>query len=265
MEKVAYLGPCGSYSEAAAENFRPNAERIACGSFALAMQKVLTGECDFLALPVENSANGSIYKNLDLLQESEVIAFECTRVKIEHALVALKGAEKCGISRIYSHQQALEQCANYLFCNFKNAELIAVPSTSASLKKLETLSDACIASRRAADNNLILLDENISDERDNFTEFLLIKRGKADKNYRSEKVLFSATCPHSAGGLFKLLKPLQDAEINMTKLNSRPAKGRSGEYRFFVEIAADYSKKSVQTALEGVKNLSSDFKILGTY
>lgn len=266
MEVIGYLGPEGSYSHLAAEAFRPDAKMRAYPSFRLCLEALLSGKCDVIALPIENSLNGAVSQNLDILQSAEnVIAFEERTVNIDHRLATLSGADKTKITRVFSHRQALEQCGEYLFKNFPQAKLIAAPSTAASLDMVEKETDACIVGAHVKRAGFTLSDGNIADEKCNLTHFLLVKRGGAQDCGHSKKIYFCATCKHEPGALLKLLMPLSSGGLNMTKIESRPIKDRLGEYRFFIEIEGDYADAEVQGVLKGVKAAANYFKILGLY
>lgn len=266
MEKIGYLGPQDSYSHLAALKFRPEARHLAYGSFPLLMQALVKGECTAIVLPIENSLNGGVSQNMDLLQCTQgVIAFERCAVKIDHRLATLKGADLRGISHIYSHQQALEQCGEYLFENFPNAKLIATPSTAASLELLQTGTQACIVGAHVKRAGIELSPRNIADEKNNITEFLLIKKGTAESLPHSEKIYFCAACRHEAGALYNLLFHLKEGGLNMTKIQSRPVKESFGEYRFFVEVDGNLNDSRVKSVLEEVERAANSFKILGAY
>lgn len=266
MPAVGYLGPSGSYSMLAAEKLCPGYEKVARPSFRMLVNSLLNGESEVIVLPVENSLNGGVNQNLDLLQATDgIIAFEQCTVKIDHRLAILSGAEISGIRRIYSHQQALAQCGEYLFSHFPGAKLIATQSTSASLDMIKTPEDAGIVGAHVCSAGIELSAENIADEKNNCTNFLLIKKGLADTIRKSSYIFFSATCSHAPGELNSLLSVLGAEGLNMTKIQSRPIKGRSGEYRFFIEIEADISQKTVQTAIEKFKSRANSFKYLGIY
>lgn len=271
MLKVGYLGPCGSYSYLAAsqfqtELFKAEAELLPYDTFNLVMQALVSGECDYIILPVENSLNGSVNQNIDLLQSTEgVIAFkECT-VRIAHRLATLEGADVSKIKRVYSHEQSLAQCAKFLSTNFPRAERIAMPSTTASLKMLKKKSDACIVGSHIKMSGVKIHDFEIADEEYNVTHFLLVKKGDVAPQIHSQKVFFSATCRHKSGALISLLAPLSEAGFNMSKIISRPIKEKAGEYRFFIEVEGDFAEQNMQAALNNVKNAANSFKILGVY
>lgn len=266
MEVIGYLGPDGSYSRLAAEAFRPDAEKHAYASFRLCLNALLSGECDVIALPIENSLNGGVSQNLDILQSTDcVIAFEECTVNIEHRLATLTGADTNKITRIFSHEQALQQCGGYISSRFPKAELVSAPSTAASLDMLEKPTDACIVGAHIKRAGITLSNENIADEKCNLTHFLLVKRGGEESVEHSEKIYFCATCRHEPGALLKLLSPLSVGGLNMTKIESRPIKDKLGEYRFFVEIEGDYASAEVKKILDSVKAAANYFKILGLY
>ena len=264
--KCAYLGPCGSYSHLAATKMCPKDELVACGSFRAVIHAVEAGECNVAVIPIENTLNGAVLQNVDLLQTAEgVVAVEEMALPLDHRIATIKGAKYSGISRIYSHEQPLAQCAEYLAKNFPKAQLIATSSTAASLDMVKTLSDAAIVGAHIKRDGMVLSEENISDCKTNFTHFLLIKRGSVEEGVHSSKIYFSVTCTHSSGALLDILEPMRAGGLNMTKIQSRPLKERAGEYRFFIEVDGDYSDGTVKKVLNGVKNSAKSFKLLGAY
>ena len=264
--RAGYLGPEGSYSYLAAKKTAPEGALIAYDSFPLLFRALTQGEVDCIVIPIENSLNGGVTQNIDLLQSTPgILAVEECEIRIEHRLAVLKGASAEGIENIYSHRQALDQCAIYLFENFPKAKLFATPSTSASLDMVKCKEDACIVGAHTVREGITLIDENISDYKDNLTHFLKVVRGIADENRPTEKIYFSVTCPNISGSLLKLLQRVSAHGLNMTKLQSRPIKDRTNEFRFFIEIECDYSKEEVKRAVEDIMAGALSFKLLGTY
>ena len=259
---TGYLGPEGSYSCLAAKKMTPEGVLKAYDSFPLVFRALTCGEVDCIVIPIENSLNGEVTQNIDLLQSTpDVIAVEECVVKIEHRLATLKGADIRGIKRIYSHRQALDQCAEYLFENFPSAELIAAPSTSASLEMLKTDGDACVVGAHTEREGITLSDENIADYTENITHFLKVVKGCADEKRRTEKIYFSVTCPNVSGGLIKLLQRVAAHGMNMTKLQSRPVKEAVDEFRFFIEIECDYSRPEMKRAVRDIMTGALSFKL----
>lgn len=266
MQKLGYLGPKGTYSHLAALSLGADCTQIAYPSFPSLFSALTCGELDSIVLPVENTLNGAVVQNLDLLQSTESIwACRYVKIRVDHRLITLKGAPLSGIKKIYSHEQALAQCADYLYKNFPNAQLIATPSTAESVKNLISADVAAIAGTQCAGDGLELSDTTISDEPNNFTSFLLVKRGAPSKEQKSNKVFFSATCLHESGTLVSLLSVLANEGINMTKIESRPIKNKDGEFRFFIEIEGDYSSPKMQQTFNLLRSKSTSIKILGCY
>lgn len=265
MEKIAYLGPQGSYSFLAAQALKPNAEKLPFASFYLVMDALTSFTADFAVFPIENSLNGGIAQNMDLLEATDgVFAYDCCSVYIDHRLATLKGADLSKIRRIYSHEQPLAQCAKYLKTNFPYAELLPAPSTTAGIAMVKSKEDACIIGAQNSPEGFTMSEENIADEKVNFTRFLLVGRGSAPIK-KSSKIYFCVTLPHAAGSLLSFLKVISSFGLNMVKIESRPVKAKPGEYRFFIEIEADYSQKAVRDALKAFEEAANSFKLLGCY
>ena len=263
---TGYLGPEGSYSFLASKKIMPSDTLCAYDSFPLLMRALTSGEVDCTVIPIENNLNGGVLQNIDLLQETDgVIAVEEGIIKIEHRLATLSGADIKKIKRIYSHRQALDQCAGYLFKNFPDCKLIAVPSTSASLEMIKSEEDAGIVGAHTAREGISLSKENIADYSENITRFLKVVRGCADENRPTKKIFFSVTCPNVSGGLLNLLKRIALHGLNMSELQSRPIKDKANEFRFFIEAECDYSKPEVKKAVEDIKGTALSFKLLGAY
>ena len=264
--KTGYLGPQFSYSYIAAQKMTPKGELVAYDSFPLAFRALLSDEVDCIVIPIENSLNGEVTQNVDMLQATlGIVAVEECTVKLEHRLAFLEGGNVNKLKRIYSHRQALDQCAQYLFNNFPNATLIATPSTSASLDMLKTEEDGCIVGAHTRREGITLCNDNISDYPDNETHFLKVVKGAIEENKPTNKIYFSLTCPNKSGSLIKLLQRVAAHGLNMSKLQSRPIKDTPDEFAFFIEIECDYSKADVKRAVEDIKSAATSFKLLGAY
>ncbi len=263
---IGYLGPEGSYSRIAADKFRPEAKKRGYPSFFALFSALKAGECDMIAVPIENSLNGGVLQNIDLLQETEgVFASEECTVKIDHRLAVRKGAPLAGIKRIYSHPQALAQCGEYLQTAFPSAELVAAPSTAAGLALVSSETEGAIVGAHTRAEGFELSAANIADCKENYTHFLLVKRGAPDVSAHSSRIFLSATCRHRPGELLNLLSPIRDFGLNMTKIESRPIKDRPGEYRFFIELEGDIGSENASLALRKMEETAFSIKLLGAY
>lgn len=264
MFKAGYLGPNGSYSSLASEKLCGGAELVAYASFRALFSALKAGDVDAAVIPIENTVNGAVTQNLDLLEETDgVIAVAQCEIEIDHRLITLKGAKEEDIKKIYSHPQAFGQCSKYLAENFPDAKLYNTSSTSESVEMLKDGTCAGIVGAHMKAEGCVLGGENMSDEKNNRTRFLKVVRGGVEKLGKSGSVFFTFTCRHEAGALCKSLEIIARSGLNMIKIESRPIKNRYGEFRFFIEIEADYA--AVKAVLNELKKNCLSLKILGAY
>ena len=264
--KVGYLGPCGTYSFLAAKKLCPNAELTAYSSFFTLFKSLEEGAVDGIVLPVENTVNGAVTQVLDLFQEScGICAVESCAVKVDHRLVTEEGADLSDIRRVYSHSQALAQCSAFLANNLPQAKLIETSSTAESLEKIQGKEDAGIVGSHCKKQGVTLSAHTISDEENNYTQFLFAKKGAPERDAFSDRIFFSVTCRHRVGALVELLSILRENSINMTEIESRPIKNRTGEFRFFIEVEGNYAEENIKNALKRVESEANSFKLLGCY
>ena len=263
---IGYLGPAGTYSEIAAKSLGGDREKVAYPSFFTLFSALGKGDVEAIVIPIENTLNGAVTQNLDLLQETQnVYACAACALKIDHRLITLAGADKRNVKRVYSHGQALAQCAKYLAENFPEAKLCETPSTADCINKLDGAETAGIVGAHCQIEGYELSAKNISDVENNYTQFLLVKRGTPEACAASGRIFFSVTCRHRAGALVDLLSILSVSGINMTKIESRPIKDRTGEFAFFIEIEGDYSQDGIKAALEKIEAAALSYKLLGCY
>ena len=264
--RYSCLGPKGSYSELAALRFSDGeGEIVLCPDFYTAVSALQKGEADFAVLPIENSIQGGVLKNLDLLEHPDApFAVEELVLAIDHRLATLEGVLCDAIERIYSHEQAIGQCSEYLRTRYPGAKLLYTRSTAESLEKLDAHS-AGIVGAHAKKQGVVLSQENIADEKRNFTRFLRLVRREEAHPKRSEKVFFCAICKHRPGSLYELLGVFARHGINLTRIESRPIRDVFGEYRFFIEIDGDIAREEVRTALKEAEAFCRQFHIIGAY
>lgn len=280
--KIAFLGPEGSYSHLAAKSFLKTEstgaknvgdwdECIPFRNFPEVFAAVANGRVDAAAVPIENSLQGGVLQNLDLLQSSnDLYAVKEAVIRIDHRLVYKKGAKLSEIGRVYSHRQALDQCAAFLSKEMPFASLRDAESTGFGLSRaFEDDSGKSAAIVGAHTENLrggfVMSEECIADEKNNFTHFLLVKKGKTSIPEHSERVFVSAVCPHRPGSLLELLHVIAKYGINMTKIESRPVKNRHGDYRFFIEADCDIGSVQVRELLSTMQENTLECKLLGAY
>lgn len=280
--KIAFLGPEGSYSHQAALSFlkteataqkRVNDwdECIPFRNFTEVFAAVADGRVDAAAVPIENSLQGGVLQNLDLLQASkDLYAVKEAIIRIDHRLVYKEGTPFSQIGRVYSHRQALDQCSAFLSKEMPFAALRDAESTGFGLSRAmedDSGKSAAIvgAHTESLRKGFVMSEECISDEKNNITHFLLIKKGEESLPKHSERVFFSTVCLHKPGGLLELLEIIAKHGVNMTKIESRPVKNKMGEYRFFIEADCDIGQSKVTEMLAALKENTLECKILGAY
>ena len=280
--KIAFLGPEGSYSHLAARLFLENEpkgaktpvswdECVPFRNFAEVLNAVECGRVDAAAVPIENSLQGGVSQNLDLLQASKALyAVSELVVQIDHRLVMKKGMQLSQIGRVYSHRQALDQCAAFLSRELPFASLRETESTAFGVMRAmedETGKSAAIAGVHTEHlrGDFVLSEECIADERNNFTHFLLVKKGEAALPQHSNRIFFAAVCPHRPGSLLQLLGIIAKYGVNMTRIESRPVKNRHGDYRFFIEADCDIAAPTTKEMLVDIEADTLECKLLGAY
>ena len=263
--RTACLGPEGSYSELAAKKLCPDSEIVLCRTFSDAVELLRSGAVDCAALPIENSIQGGVLQNLDLLQASkDLFAVRELVLPIDHRLAAKAGTRLSDILTVCSHEQAIGQCSEFLRRVLPQADCEFTKSTAESLSRVDDHTAGIVGAHVRAEG-IVLSDENIADEKRNFTHFLLIKKGKENLPEHTEKIYICAVLAHRPGTLLQLLQCIAQFGLNLTKIESRPIKDVPGEYRFFIEFEGDYASAVVRDALEEIRTHCRQFRLLGAY
>jgi prephenate dehydratase len=265
--RVAIQGERGSYHHIAAENyFGSDIELICCESFAAVFDALGSGAADTAVVAVENSTAGSVHPVYDLLLRHDFFITGEVYEPIHHCLVALPGTEIIDIERVYSHPMALPQCADFLDENLPHAERIEFSDTAASAKHIKQTNDkhaAAIASSLAAKlENLQILRSNVEDYHHNVTRFLVLSPSHKVAP-GANKSSFVLETPHKPGALVSALKVLADADINLTKLESRPIPSEPWRYQFLIDVETGGGK--LHESAEKLKALGCAVRILGEY
>ena len=267
--KIAIQGELGSFSHEAAEAMLPRAKVVPCARSLEVFDRIARGSVDGAVIPIENSLAGSVAEHFDLLLGREVYIVREFRLRIVHNLISLPGTNLGDVRRVFSHPVALDQCRD-LFR--KNPKLEPVPfyDTAGSVKHVvaEGLRDAAgIASRRAARVYAgKILKAGIEDDKKNFTRFFLIRRGKAEvaDNRNADKTSLAFSVKNIPGALFKALSVFALRDISLSKIESRPMRGRPWEYVFFVDLLRGDDEDS-RNALRHLTEVSDLVKVLGIY
>jgi chorismate mutase/prephenate dehydratase len=266
--KVAYLGPEYSYSYlAAVERFGQKIDLIKVGSIAAVFEDVNRGQVDFGVVPLENSTDGRVADTLDMFLRLPQIKIQAEiRLRIHHCLLA--NCEQQEIRRVYSKEQALSQCRNWLSKNVPHASLHSMASTAdaARLAQQEP-GGAAVASRQAAvQYGLRILFENIEDSPYNETRFAVIslQKEKAAKS-GNDKTAVMFRIAHQPGSLVEALDIFKQNKINLTWIESFPAKVAKPEYVFFVDFEGHQDDTKVAKALKALQEHCEEVNVLGSF
>ncbi len=263
---VAYLGPQGTFTQAAAiKHFGHAARTEACTSIDEVFRKVEAGMVDYGVVPVENSTEGAVSRTLDLLLASSLKI--CGEVDLRvHQFLLRKCEGLRDVSRVYSHAQSLGQCHEWLNKNLPGVPRIPVSSNAEAAKlAADDASSVAIAGEMAAElYALQTLAQNIEDEPNNTTRFLVIALHDAARS-GVDKTSLVMTANNEPGAIVNLLSPLAANKVSMTKLESRPSRVGLWEYVFFVDIEGHQQDDKVAQALLDLKAKASFLKVLGSY
>ena len=263
---VAYLGPEGTYTQAAAvKHFGHAVQLKPLAAIDEIFREVEAGSADFGVVPVENSTEGAINHTLDMFVRSPLKICGDVEMPIHHQLLS-RAREPGQIKSVRAHQQALAQCREWLDANLPNAERVAV-SSNAEAARMAAGDDsvAAIAGDAAAEMyGLAVLVPNIEDDPNNTTRFLVVGDHDVGRSGRDKTSLLVAV-HNRAGALYALLEPIARHGVSMTKIESRPSRVSKWDYVFFVDIEGHVEDGNVARALEELQSQASLLKVLGSY
>ncbi|MDD6310322.1 MAG: prephenate dehydratase [Firmicutes bacterium] len=264
---VACQGVPGSYSQAAAKQLFNHPDINFYKNFEDVFLAIERGECEYGVLPIENSTAGSVNKIYDLLIYHRCYIVRSTRLKINHNLMAHAGSKRNKIQRIYSHEQALNQCEGYLK-GFDDVEVLTCSNTAKAAKiaaEDETGTTAAICSSSCAEiYDLDILDRAIQDNNNNYTKFICIS--KTPQIFPGADITsIMAKISHKPGSLFEVMKIFAEKGYNLTKLESRPVPDTAFEFMFYFDFDAPIVHEGFVDAIMEMSLHCEDLEYLGSY
>lgn len=266
--RVVYQGVPGAYSEPAALNFFGEGTDITgLEQFEDCFLALREGRADYAVLPIENSTTGAIRQIYDLLTQYECYIVGETTVRIEHCLMAPKGAALDTITHVYSHEQGLFQCERYLNAHpdWKQVPQADTAGSAQMVADSGDISKAAICSARAAElYGLEILARGINHNTQNTTRFVVVSP-RLELRPGADKISTLFVLPHEAGSLHEVLTVFSVHGLNLMKLESRPMPGRSWEYMFFLEFTGDPGDPAVGDALHELAQTTGEFRVLGWF
>lgn len=271
--KAAFQGELGAFSQQAiVQLLGKSAKPVPQPWFDQVFAALANKEVDAAVIPIENTLRGSIYENYDLLLKHDFVITGETNVRIVHNLIAPPGMKFSDVKKVFSHQVALYQCMDFFATN-PQLEKEVFYDTAGSVKMVmeqRPAGGAAIASDLAAKiYKGKILKRAIEDDSQNFTRFFMLERkgakpkvGKSSKPWKTSLVFTTKNMP---GALFKALSAVALRDLNLTKIESRPLRGKPWEYLFYIDLIGRADDPVVKNALAHLGEVSSFLRVLGTY
>ena len=264
---VACQGVEGAYSQIACEKLFRAPDIMYFNNFESVFCAIEDGLCDYGVLPLENSTAGSVKSVYDLMMKHNFSIVRSTRVKVDHCLLTNHGAELSEIKEIYSHEQAISQCSQFLGA-LKGVRVIPCENTAIAAQKVRDSGRndvAAISSRFCAGlYNLKCLQRAIQNQGNNYTKFICISK-KTEIYPGADKTSLMMILPHKPGSLYKILSHFYALGINLIKIESRPIPDRDFEFMFYFDLETSVYSEEFTELMSTVKDVCEEFVYLGSY
>lgn len=265
---IAYLGPAGTFTQLAAmKHFGHAAYTVPCLTVDESLRLVEARQADYVVAPVENSTEGSVGRTLDLLVSTPLQACGEVVLRVHHHFLRTQYINFDNLEVVYAHAQALAQCQQWLSKNLPNHVSKIAVSSNAEAAKLAAKNPnaAAIASQAAAEiYALNKVATNIEDEPNNTTRFLVLGHQNTTPSGH-DKTSLIVGAPNRSGTLYHIIEPLMQANISMTKFESRPSRTHLWEYLFFIDIEGHCDDNAIQAALNVLRERAVFIKVVGSY
>ena len=265
---IACQGTEGAYSQIACERMFKSPKILYFKSFDSVFSAIESGFCQYGILPIENSTAGSVNKVYDLMQQHNFRIVRSARLKVDHNLLARPGVKKENIREIFSHEQAISQCAHYLEKLGPNVKITRCENTAMAAEAVARSGRddvAAIASYSCCElYGLKCLDGDIQDRGNNYTRFICISKNieiYPGANHTS----IMMTMPHRPGSLSRALNRFYSLGINITKLESRPIPERDFQFMFYFDLETSVYSGEFSRMLDDLSSISEEFRYLGSY
>jgi prephenate dehydratase len=272
-ERIGFQGELGAFSHMAIRQLLgPRVEAVPFPTFEQIFRSVAEGETTGAMVPIENTLHGSVHENYDHLLRFELPIVAETSVRIVHNLIAVPGVKFSDLRRVYSHPVALNQCLEF-FRQHSRLEKTPYYDTAGSVKMIAAerpAGAAAIASTLAAElYGCRILRKSIEDDRENHTRFFLLRKTapkrpppKPRRGWKTSLVFSTRNVP---GALFRSLSAFALRDLSLTKIESRPFKGRRWEYLFYVDFLGHASDPAAKNALSHLGELADFLRVFGSY
>lgn len=267
MAQVACQGVEGANSQIACERFFRHPQISYFGSFDGVFRAVEEGFCDYGVLPIENSTAGSVNKVFDLMMEHSFSVVRTTRRKIEHNLLAKPGTRLEDVRDIFSHEQAINQCSEYL-ASLKGVRVHVAENTAIAAQRVAESGRtdlAALSSLSCAElYGLDVLQADVQDRDNNYTRFACISKN-LEIYPGANRTSLMIVLNHQPGSLYKVLSKFYALDINVIKLESRPIPGRDFEFMFYFDVECSVDAPEFRALMTTIGSLCSEYRYLGSY
>lgn len=264
---VACQGIEGAYSQIACDSIFKSPTILYFNTFEHVFKAVESGMCQYGVLPIENSTAGSVNAIYDLMTRHNFSIVRSARLKVSHNLLGKYGVKKEDIKEVYSHQQAISQCADYL-AGLKDVKVTVVENTAMAARMVaqsERTDVAALSSRFCAEEyGLNLLDTNVQDQDNNYTRFICISKNP-EIYPGADRTSLMMTLPHKPGSLYNVLSKFYALGINLRKLESRPLPDREFEFMFYFDLECSVYAPEMERIFRDLESESEQLRYLGTY
>lgn len=266
--RIACQGVEGAYSQIMASRLFPEGEILYCKTFDDVAEAVESGTCDFGVLPIENNTYGSVKKVYQLLQKGRLSIVRGGKLKIEHELLAKPGTGLKDVTHIYSHEQAIGQCSQFLKELGDGVQVTPVLNTAMAARAVSLSSEkgaAAISSPVCCRlYGLQSIKTGIADTDRNYTEFVCV--GRLPEVYpEANRISISISVAHEPGALYHALKQFADLGINLYKIESTPIPGRDFEFLFYINIEGSVRNENIRSMLKVLSETCSYYRFLGNF
>ena len=265
---IACQGTEGAYSQIAGTRMFKSPKIMYFKSFDSVFSAIESGFCQYGILPIENSSAGSVKKVYDLMLRHKFYVVRSCRLKIDHNLLAAPGVKKEDIREIFSHQQALDQCAGYLEQFGPDVKITRCENTAMAAEAVAKSGRhdiAAIASYDCASlYGLKCLESDIQDRGNNYTRFICISK-KLEIYPGANRTTVMMTLPHRPGSLCRALSRFYSLGINITKLESRPLPERDFQFMFYFDLETSVYSGEFGRMIDDLDSISEEFRYLGSY
>ena len=265
--RVACQGIEGAYSQIACDSIFKSPSIMYFKSFDNVFKAVESGMCQYGILPIENSTAGSVNTIYDLMLRHNFSIVRSARLKVSHNLLAKYGTKLSDVKEIFSHEQAINQCAAFL-AGMKGVKVTVVENTAVAAKMVAESDDpgvAALSSRFCAEHyGLQTLQANVQDQDNNYTRFICISK-KPEIYPGADRTSFMMIISHKPGSLYNVLSKFYALGINLRKLESRPLPDREFEFMFYFDIESSVYAPEMEKLFLDLESESEEFRYLGTY